>query len=257
MELKSIVFRDGAANAVQAGQGPDLVILHSLLTDRHSFDKVLPTLARTARVSVFNLPGFHGSKPIEGTVRAYADWIRDGLDAAGVTAPATVLGNGFGGSLALGFATHYPERISRLVISDAAGTFPESGKQPFRVMIEKVRAGGLGTIVDIAANRVFHAAYLKANPGAIAERKAALLGIDPVAFEASCRLLIDADLLPALGRLNIPTTVICGELDAATPVDLNVAVARAIPSARYIEIPACGHCPPLENPEAFLKAYAA
>ncbi len=257
MELKPIAFRNGTANAVQTGRGPDLAILHSLLTDRHSFDKVLPALAQTARVTVFNLPGFHGSKPIEGTVAAYADWIRDGLDAAGVTRPATLLGNGFGGSLALGFATHYPERLARLVISDAAAGFPESGKQPFRVMIEKVRAGGLGAIVDIAANRVFHAAYLKANPGAIAERKAALLGIDPVAFEASCRLLIDADLGPALGRLSVPTSVICGALDAATPVDLNVAVARAIPGARYIEIPACGHCPPLENPDAFLAAYAA
>ena len=132
MDLKPITFRDGAATAVQTGRGPDLVVLHSLLTDRHSFDPVLPELARTARVTVFNLPGFHGSRPIEGTVAAYADWIRDGMDAAGVTAPATVLGNGFGGSLALGFATRYPERIARLVISDAAAGFPESGKQPFR-----------------------------------------------------------------------------------------------------------------------------
>lgn len=255
--MQTITFRDGAGNGVQTGSGPDLVILHSLLTDRHSFDKVLPALARTARVTVFNLPGFHGSKPIDGTIAAYVEWIRDGFDAAGVKGRATLMGNGFGGSLALGFAVAHPERLSRLIIADAAAGFPESGKQPFRVMSQKVGEGGLGTIVDIAARRVFHEAYLAANPGAVDERKRALLGIDPVAFQAACRLLIDADLAPSLGALTVPTTVICGELDAATPVVLNKVVAKAIPGARYIEIPACGHCPPLENPEAFLKAYAA
>ncbi len=255
--MQTITFRGGAANGVQTGTGPDLVILHSLLTDRHSFDKVLPLLAKTARVTVFNLPGFHGSKPITGTMEAYVDWIRDGFDAARVKPRATLLGNGFGGSLALGFAVRHQDRLGRLIISDAAAGFPESGKQPFRVMSEKVGAGGLGTIVDIAARRVFHEAYLTANPGAVEERKAALLGIDPQAFQAACRLLIDADLAPALGAVTVPTTVICGELDAATPVDLNRIVAKAIPGARYVEIPACGHCPPLENPDAFMQAYAA
>jgi len=255
--MKTITFRSGTANGVQLGQGPDLVILHSLLTDRHSFDKVLPLLARTARVTIFNLPGFHGSDPIEGSMDAYVDWINDGFDAADVGPRATLLGNGFGGSLALGFAVAHPDRLGRLVISDAAAGFPESGKQPFRVMSEKVGSGGLGTIVDIAARRIFHDAYLSEHPHAIDERRSVLLGINPKGFQAACRLLIDADLVPALRTLAVPTTVICGELDAATPVDLNKAVADAIPGARYIEIPKCGHCPPLENPDAFLAAYAA
>jgi len=257
MDFKPITFRDGAANAVQTGQGPDLVVLHSLLTDRHSFDTVLPQFARTSRVTVFNLPGFHGSKPIDGTIEAYVAWIRDGFDAAGVAPGATLLGNGFGGSLALGFAIAHPERIARLVISDAAAGFPESGKQPFRVMSEKVAAGGLGTIVDIAAKRIFSEAYLSAHPEAIDERRAALLGIDPAAFQAACQLMVDADMAPALARVTVPTTVICGEFDAATPVDLNRIVAKAIPGARYIELAGCGHCPPLEQPDKFLAAFAA
>lgn len=255
--MQTFTFRSGAANGVQTGQGPDLVILHSLLTDRHSFDKVMPELAKRARVTVFNLPGFHGSKPILGTIEAYVSWIKDGFDAARVMPGATLMGNGFGGSLALGFAVANQNRIGRLIISDAAAGFPESGKQPFRVMSERVGKDGLGAIVDIAARRVFHEAYLAKHPEAVDERKAALLGIEPQAFQAACRLLIDADLAPSLGRLTVPTTVICGELDAATPVELNKIVAKAIPGAKYIEIPACGHCPPLENPEAFMKAYAA
>jgi pimeloyl-ACP methyl ester carboxylesterase len=33
-------------------------------------------------------------------------------------------------------------------------------------------------------------------------------------------------------------------------------MADAIPGARYIELPGCGHCPPLEQPEVFIQAIA-
>jgi pimeloyl-ACP methyl ester carboxylesterase len=35
---------------------------------------------------------------------------------------------------------------------------------------------------------------------------------------------------------------------------LNKAIAEKVPGATYIELPGCGHCPPLEQPEALLKA---
>ena len=46
----------------------------SLLTDRAAFDPVLPQLSRRFRVTVPNLPGFHGSKPVEGGLAAYIGW---------------------------------------------------------------------------------------------------------------------------------------------------------------------------------------
>ena len=45
-----------ALTAVQTGKGSDLVVLHSLLADRHAFDPVLPALAAGRRVTLFNLP---------------------------------------------------------------------------------------------------------------------------------------------------------------------------------------------------------
>ena len=40
--MKHLAAADGSLTAVQEGQGPDLVILHSLLTDRRAFDAILP-----------------------------------------------------------------------------------------------------------------------------------------------------------------------------------------------------------------------
>ena len=64
----------------------------------------------------------------------------------------------------------------------------------------------------------------------------------------------ETDLTPLLHHLRVPTLVVCGELDQATPPALNKVIANKVPAARYVELPGCGHCPPLEQPEAFLAA---
>ena len=83
-----------------------------------------------------------------------------------------------------------------------------------------------------------------------------LLGVAPEAFIAACETLMQTDLAPQLAAIRNPTLVLCGELDAATPPPLCRQMAEAIPGARYIELAGCGHCPPLEQPEAFIAAIA-
>jgi 3-oxoadipate enol-lactonase len=244
----------GQLTAVRAGEGRDLVILHSLLADRHAFDAVLPQLAGKFRVTLFNLPGFHGSQPVVPLLDAYVARIEDGFEELGIRHDAVLLGNGFGGTVALAFALAHFTRIAKLVLVDAAAEFPEDGKQAFRVMADKVAQGGLGAIADIAAGRVFSAEHLAGHPSLVAERREVLLGIDPTAFQAACQVLIEADLATRLPSVKVPTLVVCGERDQATPPALNRLIADKVPGARYVELPGCGHCPPLEQPQAFLGA---
>jgi len=80
------------------------------------------------------------------------------------------------------------------------------------------------------------------------------MGIAPKAFQAACKILQESDLTPELHRVRVPTLVICGEFDQATPPALVKAVAQKIDGARYVELAGCGHCPPLEQPQQFLAA---
>ncbi len=254
MAISSLHSVDGRITAARSGQGRDLVILHSLLTDRHAFDPVLPDLASQFRVTLINLPGFHGSQPVDGTITEMVSFVQRAFDEFGITRDTVLMGNGYGGTLALAFAIAHPDRVGKLILADVAPGFPEAGKQAFRVMSEKVAAGGLGSIVDIAANRVFHQAYLAQHPQAIEERRAVLLKIDPVAFRAACEILVAANLVPDLPQVRTPTLVVYGELDQATPPALNTVIASKIPGARATELKGCGHCPPLEQPREFLAA---
>jgi 3-oxoadipate enol-lactonase len=255
LQLEQLNAGHGALTAVRTGKGRDLVILHSLLTDRHAFDPVLPALAAKHRVTMLNLPGFHRSEPtVLALMDAYVAVVEDGFQEFGIESDAILLGNGFGGTVALAFAIAHPERIGKLIVSDAAAAFPDQGRQAFAVMAQKVADGGLGAIVEIAAKRVFSPQYLEAHPEVIEERKQVLLGIDPKAFQHACKILQETDLTPELHKMHVPTLVVCGEFDQATPPPLTKAVAAKITGARYVELKGCGHCPPLEQPNEFIAA---
>ncbi len=253
--MQHVLASGNVVTGIRMGQGPELLILHSLLSDAGAFDPVLQQLAKSWTVTLPNLPGFRGSSPIEGRIEAYVQWIDEASRAFGLTGPATVLGNGFGGTLAVAYTLDRPERVSRLIVSDAAAGFPEQGKQAFRVMQEKVAAGGLEAVAEIAANRVFHPAYIAANPAVIEERRKALLATHPDAFQAACSMLVGCDLVGRLPTIKVDTLVICGELDQATPPALCRILAGGVPGARYVELPGVGHCPPLEAPAAFMAAF--
>jgi len=256
MELRSTAFADGRLTAVQTGAGPDLLVIHSLLADRTAFDPVLPWLAARFRVTLVNLPGFHGSACIAPGIETYADHLAQVFAPGGLGRDTTILGNGFGGTVALAMALRHGEKFGKLVLSDVAAGFPPEGRKAFEVMASKVEQEGLGSVATISANRVFHAAYLAAHPEAIEDRRRVLMGIAPDGFIAACRSLMTADLTPQLGAVSNATRVICGELDAATPPALCRLLAEKIPGASYVELPTCGHCPPLEQPEAFIAAIA-
>lgn len=246
----------GIVDVESTGSGPDLVLLHSLLIDRSAFDRVLPALSRSRRVHRVALPGFDGSTPVEPSIEAYADRIAVALRAMRMGPSTAIAGNGFGGFIAVALAARHGPLVERLLVIDAAAGFPEAGKTAFRVMAEKVASGGMDAVVDIAARRVFHDAYLAAHPEAFDERRAVLRRFDPAAFVGACHALERLDLTAVLSRIAVPTMVLVGELDAATPVPLARALAEAIGGAEFVMLRGCGHCPPLEQPDTFLSAVA-
>jgi 3-oxoadipate enol-lactonase len=88
------------------GEGPDLVLLHSLLTDRTSYAALAARLAPQRRLTLVNMPGFGASPPAE-PLAGYADRIADLLDELGLSPETDVLGNGLGGFVGLTLALRH------------------------------------------------------------------------------------------------------------------------------------------------------
>src|ERR671932_1977557 len=104
-----------------AGEGPPLVLLHGVGTSSGEWSWVLPDLARNHRVYTIDLPGYDGSyEPPDYSPAYTAQFVSSFLDAVGVER-AVVVGNSFGGLVALRLALSEPERVSALVLVDSAG----------------------------------------------------------------------------------------------------------------------------------------
>lgn len=238
--------------ATALGTGPDLVLLHSLLTDRGVWDRVAPTLAQQHRVWVVDLPGYGGSAPAEPDIGAHADRIAGFLDDRDLPADTAVMGNGLGAAVALALAVRHGRRFGRLVLAGGAAEFPGEAKQPFATMAQRVRADGMASIVDIAVRRIFTEQYLTEHPEALEERRAVLLASDPAAFADACDALRVLDLRDRLGEVTNPTLVVVGDQDQATPPARARELADGIPGAQLVVLPDCAHAPQLQHPQEFL-----
>jgi pimeloyl-ACP methyl ester carboxylesterase len=105
----------------QAGQGPDLVLVHGLTGNLAVWHfRIIPLLMDRFRILTYDLRG-HGysDMPRSGyTPTSMATDLVELLDALDIRKPA-VCGHSYGGDIALYTALHYSERIRRVVAIDA------------------------------------------------------------------------------------------------------------------------------------------
>jgi pimeloyl-ACP methyl ester carboxylesterase len=117
-------------NFLEQGSGPAVVLLHGSgpgVTAYANWRFTMPALATRFRVIAPDAAGFGYTERKPGAIYNLDLWLRHligFLDALGVS-KAHLVGNSFGGALALAFASRQPERVEKLVLMGAVGTdFP-------------------------------------------------------------------------------------------------------------------------------------
>jgi 3-oxoadipate enol-lactonase len=247
------LFADGTVNAAVSGKGPPLFLLHSLLSDRASFDAIVPDLSRAFRVIVPELPGFGGSHAVTGGLAAVADRMAEMVRDAAAGEDAVVLGNGYGGFVALQMAIRHPGIAAKLVLADCGAAFSEPGREAFRNMAAAASAKGLAAITDVAMRRLFAPEFQAAHPDLMQGRREAFLRTDVNVFRAACDALAGLDLRPDVAKVKVPVLVLVGEHDEATPPPMSHELAGLLPQAHLEIISGCAHVPQLQAPKTFLE----
>lgn len=251
------LFVNGTVNAAQIGQrseAPALFLFHSLLSDRASFDAVTPKLSQSFRVIVPELPGFGKSKAVSGGLAAVADRMAEAVKEAASGAETIVLGNGYGGFVALQMAIRHPGIAGKLVLADCGAAFSEAGREAFRNMAAVSRAKGLAAISDVAMRRLFAPEFQTTHPDLMRDRREAFLKTDPDVLQSACAALAELDLRHELSKVAVPVLVLVGEHDEATPPPMSHELAALLPKAQLKIISGCAHVPQLQAPEIFLEA---
>jgi 3-oxoadipate enol-lactonase len=248
------LFANGTVNAAVTGKGRPLFLFHSLLSDRASFDLIAPALARSFRVIVPELPGFGRSHAVRGGLAAVADRMAEAVREAAAGEDAMVLGNGYGGFVALQMAIRHPGIATRLVLADCGAAFSEEGRQAFRNMAAASQAKGLAAITDVAMRRLFADDFQAWHPELMRDRRKAFLKTNAGVFRDACDALASLDLRADLARVTVPTLVLVGEHDEATPPAMSHELAGGLPNAHLDIIPGCAHVPQLQAPNLFMQA---
>src|SRR6185369_9780266 len=185
----------------------------------------VPELSKSFRVIVPELPGFGRSHAVTGGLAAVADRMAEAVEHAADAEDAIVLGNGYGGFVALQMAIRHPGIAKKLVLADCGAAFSEPGRQAFRNMAAAATAKGLSAITDVAMKRLFAENFQAQHPDLMRDRREAFLRTDPEVFRAACDALATLDLRPEVAKVKVPALVLVGEHDEATPPPMSRELA--------------------------------
>jgi pimeloyl-ACP methyl ester carboxylesterase len=119
------------------GQGPALLLIHGTSSSLHTWDAWTRTLKQNHRVIRFDLPAFGLTGPRadkDYSIAAYVELARKVLDRLEI-AQAAVAGNSLGGDIAWRMALTHPERVSKLILVDAAGYPRAPEEMPFVIKL--------------------------------------------------------------------------------------------------------------------------
>jgi pimeloyl-ACP methyl ester carboxylesterase len=254
-----------------AGDGPVLVLLHGMAGSSMAWRHVAPALTQRFTVVALDLIG-HGesAKPRgEYSVSAHANVVRDLLAALGHER-ATVVGQSFGGGVAMQFAYQFPARCERLVLVSSGGLGLEVSPLLRTLSLpgaEHVLALACAAALRDGSERVVRwlGRRVGLRPGPVLEEILSGWGSlsDPAArrsFFCTLRAVVDhrGQSVSATDRLYLtaymPTMIIWGAEDSLIPVAHAHAAHAAIAGSRLEIFDDAGHFPHCEAPQRFVEA---
>lgn len=239
------------------GDATPVLLLHGWPTWSEVWLRVTPSLGTRHPWVAVDLPCQNRSSLLPGRDRnlsAYRRSLVAFVDALEMPRLALV-GNSMGGTLAAMVALDRPERVSRLVLLDAAGLTPRLPGRTARLYLPFLlpcyfRAPGPNHVRKLLTKAVFH------DPGFADDAwvSAMVAGWSPRdrrrALMATAFALRrpDASVASELGRIRVPTLVISGRQDVQFPWASALEASRGIPGAVFSAIDGAGHFPMVEKP---------
>ena len=232
---------------------PPLLLLHSLGSDRTGWQPQADALAGSLRVVRVEARG-HGRAPAPPGPYTVADLGGDVLDVADHLDLDSfhVAGISMGGLTALWLAVHHGDRLRSLTAANTAARVGSA--EGWQARIDAVRTDGLAGIRDEVVARFFAPGFGDRDPEALAQARDAFVRADDDGYAACCAALAAADLTDEVGSITVPTLVVGGAHDVATPPAQAEALHDAIAASRLLVLDDAAHLSNLEEPDAFTAA---
>ena len=229
---------------------PRVALIHSLALDRSVWDGVVVQLEEEAEILTFDCRG-HGRSPRTPgpySAQLFARDLAELLDHVGWD-KAVIAGCSMGGNVAQAFAAAYPQRTTALGLIDTTAWYGADAPAKFKERADTARTQGLRSMIDFQLTRWFSDDFRARHPEVLDRTSGIFVANDVECYAASCELLGAADARAQLGAFTMPTAVVVGEEDYATPVVMARQLHAAIPRSTLSIIPGARHLTPIEFPD--------
>jgi pimeloyl-ACP methyl ester carboxylesterase len=213
------------------------------------WEPLVPLLADRLRVITLDLRGFGATRFEPGEPFSHSGDVISLLDRLGVER-AAVVGNSFGGYVALETASAFGDRVDRLVLLAPPLPGVDWGErmQAFSAAEdEALERGDIDTAVE-----------LNVDMWAGTADRAAVAEMQRRAFELHADGALDAeqDIPLELERIEAPALVAVGSADIEDFMRIGERLERELPDARLVRIDGAGHLIPMERPAEVARLIA-
>jgi 3-oxoadipate enol-lactonase len=169
----------------------------------------------------------------------------------------TLAGCSMGACVAQAFAGGYPDRVQALALIDTTAWYGPTAPKDWRERAATAAAKGFQALSAFQATRWVSDAFREAHPQLVRANLDVFLANDIDCYTATCEMLGDADLRHYQSAMRMPTSVIVGEEDYATPVAMSEQIQQALPDATLSVLPNVRHLTPIECPVAIAEKILA
>lgn len=229
-----------------SGSGRDIILMHGWGQNIQAFEPVHKSLEKDFRVYTLDFPGFgESSEPkTPWSVGDYTDMLEKFVKKLEIKDPILV-GHSFGGRVGIMYSSRNPVR--KLILVDSAGIKPKRKLSYYvRVYTYKLARKMIEFLAFFGLDKEKTLNKLKKKFGSSDYKSASPL------MQQTMVKVVNEDLQKFMPHIKVPTLLVWGENDTATPVSDAKIMEKLIPDSGLVVLKNCGHFSYLEKLGEFL-----
>lgn len=252
---------DRYVSYVDQGAGPPVLLIHGIPTWGYLWHGLLPTLAKTHRVLIPDLPGFGYSDKrddFDRSIARQAEMLDAWMETQGLE-KATVISHDIGGGVGLRLATLFPRRVCRLCVMNTVCY----DSWPIELMLQfghpaanqKLSASAALTMFNLALKQGFaRSPEPEVLEGLLSPYRTEVGKLSLIRNAAALNTNLTTEITGKLSGLEIPVLVVWGEDDKFQLIKYGERLAADIPGAQLARIRDARHFVMLDQPDEVAAA---
>jgi 3-oxoadipate enol-lactonase len=238
--------------------GPIITMSNSLASNLSMWEPQLPVLTSRYRVLRYDTRGHGGTAATAGpyTLDELTEDVRALLQALGITR-THFIGLSMGGMIGQLMALKYPQMLHSLVLCDTMSRVPTEAKPMWDERIHTAEAQGMAPLVEPTLARWFTEPFRQQGSPVLEQVRTMIRRTPPRGYIGCCHAIAALNLTDHLKAITLPTLIIVGEDDPATPVAASRVIHEQIKGSEFVIVKSAAHLSNLEQPEAFNQALTA